>query len=131
MNGRKLTATTAMAGAFACAAVGIGSAVATADPGRPGPPGPVDIWVPGDPPGHNPVGPPGQVKQAPLVNGVPNPLYGVPPGHWDDPVAFGYPATYLPPNYPEIWQPLPVVWNPDNSTWGVWVNAGVFVPVPL
>src|SRR3954454_8766472 len=43
-------------------------------------------WGPSPAPGQNPFGPPGQVKQAPtLTDSVPNPFFGVPLGHWDDP----------------------------------------------
>lgn len=80
-------------------------------------------WVPGDPPGHNPFGPPGQVMHGNgvPVEGVPVPddLVGVPPGHWG-----------------EMWRPgdlniplQPVVWNPDLVAWGIWW-ADQFIPLP-
>ena len=71
---------------------------------------------------------PGQVKKDPALGFTPNPLDGVPPGHWDDPAYFGIPTTWLPPNY---WgPPLRVVFNPNWTAWGVWVNDGLFVPLP-
>jgi hypothetical protein len=128
-----LAATSAMAGALGFAALGIGSGLAQAGPHGPNPHPPVpgdDVWLPGDPPGHNPIGPPGQVKKDPWVNGVPNALYGVPPGHWDDPAYFGIPTTWLPPDIPGVTGPLRVVFNPGATAWGVWVNDGLFVPLP-
>lgn len=128
MKIKTLAATSAMAGALGFAAMGIGSGFAHADP-KPNPPVPGhDVWRPGDPPGHNPFGPPGQVKKDPALGILPNPLYGVPPGHWDDPGYFGIPTTWLPPNY---WgPPLRVVFNPNVTAWGVWINDGLFVPLP-
>jgi len=74
-----------------------------------------NCWAPGDPPGHNPWGPPGQVMQGnPPVLG----LTGVAPGHWG-----------------ERWSPwdgvpeLPVVWNDGLVAWGVWW-ADQFIPFP-
>jgi hypothetical protein len=138
---KKLAATTAMAGALGFAAFSVASGAAHADPKwpAPNPPGPGhgDIWVPGDPPGHNPFGPPGQVKQQPLVNGVPNPLYNVPPGHWNDPAYVGLPINWIPPiellpaGIPGVTGPLPLVFNPAVPAWGVWVNDNVFVPYPV
>ena len=66
----------------------------------------------------------------PVIHGVPNPFYGVPPGHWDDPVALGLPSRWLPPNIAGVTIPLPVVFNPDFPGWGVWVNPDLFVPLP-
>jgi hypothetical protein len=83
-------------------------------------------WGPGDAPGHNPFGAPGQVSQDPtLDNGAPNPFFGVPPGQWGDPAQTGLPATWTPPNGTEA---LPLVWNPAQGTFGVWVNDNEFVP---
>lgn len=116
-----------MAGALGFSALGAGG-VAQAKPHDPGPcvPG-IDCWVPGvDPPGHNPVGPPGQVmKGNPVVPG----LTGVPPGHWGDPAWAGLPSTWLPYNWMELGVPGPldVVWNPDIGSWGVWW-AEQFIP---
>lgn len=90
-----------------------------------------DIWLPGDPPGQNPWGPPGQVKKAPT------PFYGTPPGHWGDPVRVGLPPFWLPPvellpvGYPVPGGPLPVVWNPGSNAFGVWVGDGIFINIPL
>ena len=121
-----------IAAGFAVAAVtGLGAltsaGVAYADPGNGH--GNDDIWLPGDPPGQNPWGPPGQLKQAP------GPLYGVPPGHWDDPVRAGLPPFWLPPvdllpaGYPAPGGPLPVVWNPGNNGFGVWLGD-IFIAFP-
>ena len=84
MNMKKIAASAAIAGALGFGAMGLGSGFAQADPDPfwPIPPIPGDdVWLPGDPPGHDPWGPPGQVKKDPFINGVPNPFYGVPPGH--------------------------------------------------
>ena len=120
-----------VAGAFAAGALAIPlSGVAWADhPGDPGGNGNHgsngDVWGPGGAPGQNPFGPPGQVKKDPTLGyGVPNPFYGVPPGHWNDPVAVGLPPTWIPPNSTVSY---PLVWNPDGSAWGVWVTDDQFV----
>lgn len=115
------------AGITMAAAVGLGAVasagIVSADPGKD------DIWLPGDPPGHNPFGPPGQLKQAP------GPFYGVPPGHWGDPVQAGLPPFWLPPvdllpvGYPVPGGPLPVVWNPGNNGFGVWLGD-IFIAFP-
>jgi hypothetical protein len=129
MKIKKIFAGAAMAGALGIGAVATAGGVAQADPKPwppPIPPIPGDVvWLPGDPPGHNPWGPPGQVKKNPFT-----PLYGVPPGHWDDPVAFGLPAVWLPPDIDGVTVPLPVRFNPDFSGWGVWVNPDWFIPLP-
>jgi hypothetical protein len=112
----KIAAGAAVAGALGLGAIG-GAGFAQAKPHDPGPCDVLgaDCWVPGDPPGHNPFGPPGQVmKGDPYVPG----LTGVPPGHWG-----------------EVWAPwpgapdLPVVWNNDILAWGVWL-ADQFIPLP-
>jgi hypothetical protein len=126
MNSKKLAAGAAMVGALAFSALGL-SDVAQAKPHDPGPciPG-VDCWGPGDPPGHNPFGPPGQVMQGnPYVPG----LTGVPPGHWNDPAWAGLPTTWLPANWIDLGipGPLDLVWNPDLAAWGVWW-ADQFIP---
>lgn len=112
-------------------AVGMGlgavasAGVVSADPGND------DIWLPGDPPGQNPIGPPGQVKQAP------GPFYDVPPGHWGDPARVGLPAFWLPPvellpaGFPLPPGPLPVVWNAGTNSFGVWLSNGVFIAAPM
>jgi len=93
----------------------------------------VGDWVEGDwgagmPPGHNPWGPPGQVKKDPLAYGAPPYLEGVPPGHWGDPELYGVPEWWLPQNLVDvITEPLKVVWNPDVLGWGVWW-ADQFIP---
>lgn len=133
MNLKKFAAGATIAGALGAAALGFGagSAQAKPHPGPPMPPIPVipvipvapADWVPGDPPGHNPFGPPGQVMQGnPVVPG----LTGVPPGHWGEPWLYGLPATWLPP-IPGVTEPLPVLWDPDVGAWGVWWND-VFTP---
>ena len=53
----KFAAGAVTAAALGSAIVGIGAGVAQAKPGH----GHDDIWLPGDPPGHNPFGPPGLV----------------------------------------------------------------------
>lgn len=120
---------TVAAGLATAVALGVGAfasaGAVSADPQRD------DIWLPGDPPGQNPFGPPGQVKKAPT------PLYNVPPGHWGDPVQAGLPPFWLPPldlvppGYPLPGSPLPVVWNPGNSTFGVWLGDGLFIAIPM
>lgn len=136
MEIKKLAATTAMAGALGLSAFGLASGVAQADPkvpnipGPPNPPGPgISHWSPGDPPGHNPFGPPGQVKK--------DLFYNVPPGHWNDPAFVGLPPNWipdiklLPEGIPAVTEPLPLVFNPDRGTWGVWLNNNtVFIPYP-
>lgn len=117
------------AGVIVAAAMGLGAlasaGVVSADPRND------DIWLPGDPPGQNPFGPPGQVKKAP------GPFYGVPPGHWDDPARLGLPPFWLPPvavlpvGVPLPAGPLPVVWNAGTNSFGVWLNNGLFIAVPL
>ena len=126
MRLKKLAAGAAIAGALGSGALG-GAGLAQAKPHGPDPCGPgFNCWLPGDPPGHNPLGPPGQVKQDPFIDGVANPLYGVPPGHWGDPWLYGLPATWHPWDRDDI--PFqPVVWNPDLVTWGIWW-ADQFIP---
>lgn len=129
---KKLAATAVMAGALGFTAFGMGSGMAQADPKWPvpNPPGNDDVWLPGDPPGHNPFGPPGQVKKDLFLN--------VPPGHWDDPAYIGLPANWIPPidllpeGIPGVTDPLPLVFNPDAGAWGVWLNNNtVFIPYPV
>jgi hypothetical protein len=148
---KNFAAGAAMVGALGLGAIGLGSGVVNAkpNPGPPIPPIPVpgyDAWLPGDPPGHNPFGPPGQVKKQETINGVPNPFYGEPPGHWDDvpleywgdvpqerwndPGFFGLPAVFLPPDIRGVTAPLPVVFNPATAAWGVFVNPNWFIPLP-
>lgn len=132
---KKLTTGTAMVAVLGFAALGAGQGVAQAKPDNPIPPIPgipgvpgvpvPDVWLPGDPPGHNPFGPPGQVQKGnPVVPG----LTGVPPGHWGDPVAVGLPPTWLPANWEllGIPGPQPLVWSVDAGNWGIWWN-GAFI----
>lgn len=140
----KIAATAAMTGALGSAALGIGAGFAQADPDGPHPgpnvPGPN---VPGpnvpdrDGPGQGQWGP-GQ----PICNGGPGancngpgtPLppgqHGFPPpGHYNDPGGYGYPARWAPPDQPGDY---PVVFNPDPAwnQWGVFLPDGRFVPAP-
>ncbi|MBX7451000.1 hypothetical protein GR927_23715 [Mycolicibacterium sp. 3033] len=117
----KFAAGAVTAAALGSAIVGVGAGIAQAKPGH----GNDDIWLPGDPPGHNPFGPPGQVKNGnPPVVG----LTGVPPGHWGDPVRFGLPPVWRPVNWLDlgIRDPQPLVWNPGSNSWGIWWN-GLFI----
>jgi hypothetical protein len=88
MNLKKLAATAAMSAALGFGAIGLGAGAAQADGNGHGCwPFPCDTFQ--GPPGHNPFGPPGQVKKerflpGPLGVPVINPVYGVPPGHWDE-----------------------------------------------
>jgi hypothetical protein len=113
----RTAAAAAMAAALALGALG-GAGIAQAKPHGPDPCGPLlNCW----PPGHNDVGPPGQIMNGnPVVPG----LTGVPPGHWGE--------TWLPDNWVDLGipGPLPVVWNPDLLAWGVWW-ANQFIPSPL
>ncbi|QNI09445.1 hypothetical protein GAN17_13120 [Mycobacterium kubicae] len=117
----------------------MGAGFAAADPPGPGPniPGPN---IPGpDVPGQNGPGPnvPGPNNNPicygpganclgpgsplpPGQNGFP------PPGHYNDPVRYGQPATYFVPQYN---QAFPVVFNPDAGAWGVITPDGAFIAV--
>ncbi|KGI69479.1 hypothetical protein MJO55_20900 [Mycolicibacterium rufum] len=114
---KKIAAGAVAAAALGSALFGVGAGVAQAKPGH----GNDDIWLPGDPPGHNPFGPPGQIK------GGPGPLAG-PPGHWGDPVRLGLPPVWRPWNWVDlgIRDPQPLVWNPGSNSWGIWWN-GLFI----
>jgi len=117
----KFAAGAVTAVALGSAIVGVGAGIAQAKPGH----GPDDIWAPGGPPGHNPFGPPGQVKHGnPPVLG----LTGVPPGQWGDPVRFGLPPVWRPVNWLDLGvrDPQPLVWNPGSNSWGIWWN-GLFI----
>jgi hypothetical protein len=147
MNLKRIAITATITGALGAAALGFGTGLAQAKPhpGPPIPPIPVvpgDVvsgaWLPGDPPGHNPWGPPGQVKKWEVLPGpvpgtvVDNPFEGVPPGHWGEPWRYGLPAWWLPENIPGVIDPLPVVWNPELAAWGVWLDwLNQFIPYPL
>lgn len=92
MNLRGLAAAAMTAGALGLGAFSLGIGTAQADDGnRHGCwPLPCDAFQ--GPPGQNPFGPPGQVKKDAYLGPIPNPVYGVPPGHWDDvPVWWGQP----------------------------------------
>jgi len=72
-----------LTGALGMGALSFGVGTAQADDDRHGCwPLPCDVFQ--GPPGQNPFGPPGQVKKDPFLGPFPNPVYGVPPGHWDD-----------------------------------------------
>ena len=134
----KLAATAAITGALGSAALGIGAGFAQADPG-PNVPGPN---VPGpNVPGPHPNGP--GVPGMPICNGGPgvncngpgSPLppgqHGFPPpGHYNEPVRYGLPATWVPPVGDPDGTQLPVVFNPDLGQWGVNTSSGfqVFTP---
>ena len=129
LNLKKIAITATMTGVLGAATLGFGTGLSQAKPhpGPPIPPIPVipGAWNPGDPPGHNPWGPPGQVKKWEVLPGpeagtvIDNPFEGVPPGHWGE--------MWVPwPGAPE----LPVVWNNDLVAWGVWW-ADQFIPYPL
>ncbi|MGH3644530.1 MAG: hypothetical protein ACRDUX_36565 [Mycobacterium sp.] len=84
----KIAATALMGGALGVAAFGLGAGTAQADDHGHGGCWPFPCDVVNGPPGHNPFGPPGQVKKDPCLGPFPNPNYGVPPGHWDDVVSW-------------------------------------------
>lgn len=113
MRLRRMAAAAALGGGLGAAGLGLGAGVAQADP-APNPP-PVPICPGG--PGVNCNGPGSPLP--PGQRGAP------PPGHWNDPVRYGIPATWTPPNSSTAY---PVVWNPDASAWGVYLAAnGQFV----
>ena len=79
---RNVLATALLSGALGAAVIGIGAGTAQADPNKNDGCWPYACDVFQGPPGQNPFGPPGQVKKAPFLGPFPNPVYGVPPGHW-------------------------------------------------
>lgn len=112
MRLNRIAASAAIAGALTSGALGVGAGFAQADPYGPNPPVPGCVGGPGancNGPG-TPM-PPGQ-------RGFP------PPGHFNDPVGFGYPARWTPPGQPGDY---PVVFNPDVNQWGVFLPGGQFV----
>jgi hypothetical protein len=113
MNVKTIAAGAAMAGAVGLGALGFGSGLAQADPHNPPPPPPIPFCTGG--PGVNCNGP--GTPLPPGQRGAP------PPGHWNDPVGYGYPATWIPPNQ-GVTVPLPLVWNPDVGAWGVFLTPG-------
>lgn len=114
MKLNKFAATAAMAGALGSAALGIGAGLAQADPNGPNPPGPVPGCTGG--PGVNCNGP--GTPLPPGQRGFP------PPGHYNDPIGYGYPARWIPPGQPVDY---PVVFNPAVNQWGVFLPGGQFV----
>ena len=112
MRLNRIAASAAIAGALTSGALGVGAGLAQAHPNDPFPP------VPGcNGPGVNCNGPGNPLP--PGQRGAP------PPGHWNDPVGYGLPATWTPPNAPV---PYPVVWNPNEQAWGVYLTPnGAFV----
>ncbi|UGT93623.1 hypothetical protein LTS72_10475 [Mycobacterium ostraviense] len=134
----KMAATAAMTGALGSAALGIGAGLAQADPPGPNVPGPVPgPNVPG--PDPNLTGPyiPGQpiCSGGPGVNcnGPGSPLPpgqrgAPPPGHYNEPIRYGLPATWSPPDFPDV--NLPVVYNPAVNAWGVFTADGQFHVFP-
>jgi hypothetical protein len=111
MRLNKIATSTVIAGALTSGALGLGAGLAQAHPNDP--------WVPGcNGPGVNCNGPGNPLP--PGHRGAP------PPGHWNDPVGYGLPASWNPPNVPGEY---PVVWNPNASAWGVYLTPnGVFIP---
>ncbi len=143
MNLNKIAATAAMAGGLGAAALGVGAGFAQADPHGPGPgpnvPGPNVPGVPDrDGPGQGP-----SVPAQPICNGGPGfncngpgtPLppgqHGAPPpGHYNDPVGYGLPPTWVPPVGDPDGAQLPLVYNPDAGAWGVNTSSGFQVYTP-
>ncbi len=146
---RKAAAGTALVGALGLGAAALGSGVSLADPGNgngnghghgnsanskgsdearwPGG-GNWDDWNPGNPPGHNPFGPPGRIMHEQTINGLGNPFYNVPPGHWDtvdlNPLDFGIPATIT---IPGTDVEANVFFNTGTFQWGYLDLGGGFV----
>ena len=89
MSLKRIAAKAVITGSLSLAALGLGAGVAQADDnGHRGCwPFPCDTFQ--GPPGQNPFGPPGQVKKDAFLGPVPNPVYGVPPGHWDEVPLWG------------------------------------------
>lgn len=140
---KKIAATAAMAAGLGSAALGIGAGLAQADPNGPNIPGP-------NVPGPNVPGPnvPGQgpgrghesVPGLPICSGGPGvncngpgtPLPPgqngfPPPGHYNDPIGYGLPATWIAPGTDVA---LPVVFNPEVGAWGVFTTSG-FVSINI
>ncbi|WP_231986827.1 hypothetical protein [Mycobacterium sp. E1386] len=144
MNLSKITAGALMAGSITSAALGIGAGIAQAGPDGPNVPNP-NIPGPNVPGGDRDVPGPGQhVPGQPICNpGAPgvncnqpgSPLPPgqngfPPPGHYNDPVRYGLPATWVPPVGDPDGTQLPVVFNPQLGQWGVNTSTGfqVFTP---
>lgn len=83
-------------------------------------------WTPGDPPGHNAFGPPGQVMKTEFINGFANPFYDVDPSQWAtvnlDPAAYGVPALVTVDG-----TDFPVTFNATTFQWGYTAADGSFV----
>lgn len=146
MKLNKFAAAAAMAAGLGSAAFGIGSGLAQADPGPnipgpnipgpniPGPniPGPNLPGLPGQGPGQGVPGlPAGCVGPGANCFGPGTPLPPgqngfPPPGHYNDPVRYGLPATWL-----YNGQDLPLVFNPDVGQWGVQTQTGFQVYTPV
>jgi hypothetical protein len=94
MNVKKLAATATMVGALGgFAALGVGAGAAQADRGGNDWCGPILCADLQGPPGHAGVGAPGQFKKDVFIPGtlIPNPVYGVSPGHWDERLGYWVP----------------------------------------
>lgn len=83
-------------------------------------------WTPGDPPGQNPFGPPGQVMKTEFINGFPNPFYTVDPSQWAtvnlDPLTYGVPTAVTVDG-----TEFPVAFNATRFQWGYTAADGSFV----
>ena len=110
MKLKKIAGTAAIAGAITTGALGFGAGMAQADPHGPGP------WPCHGGPGVNCNGP--GTPLPPGHHGFP------PPGHYNDPVGYGLPPTFVPPGFNDA---FPVVFNPGIGAWGVFTPEGVFV----
>ena len=84
MSLKKFAVAAMMGGALSFGAFGVGTGLAQADDGWHDGCWPLKCNVFQGPPGQNPFGPPGQVKKDPFLGPFWNPVYGVPPGHWDE-----------------------------------------------
>lgn len=140
MRFNRIAASAVIAGAMTSGALGIGAGLAQADPNGPNVPGPVpgpNVPGPGPGPGHNGPGQNVPGPGVPICNAGPGanctapgtPLppgqHGFPaPGHYNDPIGYGYPARWMPPGQPDEY---PVVFNPAVNQWGVFLPGGQFV----
>lgn len=150
MNLSKIAAGTLMAGTITSAAFGIGAGIAQADPNGPNIPGPnipgpnvpgpngPDLRGPGQlpppgvpicngGPGVNCNGPGSPLPPGQERNGIPAP----PPGHYNDPIRYGLPATWVPPVGDPDGTQLPIVFNPDLGQWGVQTSTGFQAYTPV
>lgn len=137
MRLNRIAASAAIAGSLGSAALGIGAGLAQAGPNGPNVPGPVPgPNVPGpNVPGQGPNVPGPNFPGQPICNGGPgvncnNPGTPLPPGqrgapppgHYNDPVGYGLPATWTYNGENN----LPVVYNPAVNAWGVFTTDGQF-----